>query len=92
VSEGITIELTFEARHILEHATGFRSKSPGYRNHFCAAPDNDHWPALQALCERGLMRMVPNNVPLGGMETFSVTDAGKVLLGRPPTSKESSDV
>ena len=67
--------------HVMEHATGWRSKRPLYRNHFCAGPDHEDWPVLQELCVRGLMRVSMSAEPaLGGQSVFTVTEQGIAKL------------
>ena len=41
-------------RHVMEHSLGWPKN---YRNHFCASKGHDDWETLQALCERGLMKI-----------------------------------
>lgn len=73
--------MTEKQRHILEHAVGFRSREPFYRNYYVAGPDADSWADLQALCSEGLMRDDgPFRDADGGMHVFQVTEAGKARL------------
>lgn len=66
----------------MEHAVAWRDKNRLYRNHFVAGCDHDDWPTLQALCERGLMRVNRGPSELsGGGTVFAVTDAGLAALG-----------
>ncbi len=73
--------LTPAERAVMEHACAWTHKSRLYRNHFVAGDDHADWPTLQALCERGLMYVShePSEF-VGGMTTFSVTDAGLTAL------------
>jgi len=69
--------MTEAERHVLEHSTGWLSRQPLYRNHFCASEGHHDWAALQSLCERGLMAIGRKPGPLSGGDTvFIVTDAG----------------
>lgn len=75
--------LTPEERHIMEHALGSwsRTQKPGWRNHYCASPGEDHWGTLECLCARGLMMRKVNPSELtGGGTVFSVTMAGETAL------------
>lgn len=83
-------DLTPRERDLLEHTVGFRSKSPGFRNHFCTGPDTDDWDDIQELCRRGLMRLTkPPTDWLGGMSVFAVTPAGKEAIGLKEPSDDS---
>jgi hypothetical protein len=74
-------ELTERERHIMAHATGWESRWPLYRNHFCAGPSHDAWPTIQALIARGMMRVSREPTPLsGGDTTFCVTAIGIAAL------------
>lgn len=75
--------------HIMAHATGWESRRPLYRNHFCASPGHADWEALQALCAHGLMRIGRKPSPLSGEDTvFMVTPDGiEVLKARMPASR-----
>ncbi len=73
--------LTTQEHHILEHATGWKSKDPLYRNRYVAGPDVDVWPVLMRLCERGLLiERLKANPDMGGMSTFAVTEQGIAML------------
>lgn len=69
--------LTSAERLALEHATGWRSAEPLYRNYYVLTPGCDGWDTLQGLCVRGLMRMTRE---LNDVHVFSVTPAGLKLL------------
>jgi hypothetical protein len=76
-------EVTDRERHILEHSTGWLSRWPLYRNHFCAGPSHDDWPTIQALIERGLMKVSREPSELSGSDTvFCVTAIGIAALKR----------
>lgn len=82
--------ITAAERHILEHATGWRSKQPLYRNHYVAGPEQDCWPTLQALRARGLMRPTrESDEVIGGMHCYAVTEEGVALLTRVAEGGES---
>lgn len=68
--------MTEAERHVLEHSTGWLSRTPLYRNHFCASEGHDDWTTLQALCERGLMVARKPSQLSGGDTVFIVTEAG----------------
>jgi len=69
--------VTDAERHVLEHSTGWLSRQPLYRNHFCASEGHDDWETLQALCARGLMRVGRQPGVLSGEDTiFVMTEAG----------------
>ncbi len=74
-------ELTETERHVLEHATGWRTRNPLFRNHYVAGPGHHSWNELQALRTRGLMRVsrAPDELT-GGDYCYSVTEAGITLL------------
>lgn len=70
-------------RDIIEHATGWRSRWPLYRNHFCAGPYHADWETIQALIARGLMRVTRQPSELsGGDSVFGVTALGIAALDR----------
>lgn len=74
-------ELTASERHILEHSTGWLSRWPLFRNHFCAGPSHDDWSAIQGLIARELMRVSREPSPLSGGDTvFCVTAIGIAAL------------
>ena len=78
-------ELTERERHIAEHTTGWLSRWPLYRNHFCAGPSHDDWPTIQGLIERGLMRVSREPSSLSGGDTvFCVTAIGIAVLKKAP--------
>lgn len=65
----------------MRHATGWDSRSPGYRNHYCASEGHHSWGVIQELCGRGWMRVSrkPSEL-IGGDVVFSVTAAGLAEL------------
>ena len=77
-------QLTDEERHIMEHATGWESRQPLYRNYFVTGEGTPDYPVVKKLCERGLMRQTrgPSEIS-GGMPIFAVTDAGIEELRKP---------
>jgi hypothetical protein len=75
------MSITEKERHVLEHACAWRHERQFYRNHYCAGPDHEDWRMLQALCERGLMRVAQGPGPaLGGQSVFAVTATGRLAL------------
>lgn len=75
------VEVAEAERDVMEHATGWRSKWPLYRNHFCAGEGHDSWTTLQALIGRGLVRVSRRPSELSGGDTvFSVTASGIAAL------------
>lgn len=67
--------------HIMQHATGWLSRWPLYRNHFCAGPGHDDFGTIQGLIVRGLMRVSREPSPLSGGDTvFCVTAIGIAAL------------
>lgn len=75
--------MTQKQIEILEHAIGARSKTPGYRNRFCASVDDKDVVELVELVGLGLMYgpfQTGGTVGVGyGM--FYVTVKGKDILG-----------
>lgn len=71
-------------RDLMEHATGWRSREPLYRNYFAAAVGTADWLAWCSLQARGLAEtMVPaNQEALGSYVFFGVTPLGLIALGR----------
>jgi hypothetical protein len=68
-------------RRIMSHATGWESKWPLYRNHFCTSEGGDDWAPIQRLVEIGLMRVSREPSPLSGGDTvFCVTAIGIATL------------
>ena len=77
----MTCEISERERHVLEHATGWHSSNPLYRNHFVAGEDHHDWEVIQLLCTKKLMcRSMQANDLTGGMDCFSVTPNGIALL------------
>jgi hypothetical protein len=77
-----------EELHVMEHATGWNSREPLYRNHFVTGEGSDDWPIIQGLCQRGLMKMMRKPSALsGGDPVFSVTQAGIELLPKKRTRR-----
>jgi hypothetical protein len=73
--------MTAAERHVLEHSTGWLTRQPLYRNHFCASEGHHDWETIQSLCARGLMRVGRKPSPISGGDTvFVVTDAGVEAL------------
>lgn len=75
---------------VLQHTTGWLSRTPLYRNHFCASEGHADWTTLQGLVERGLMNVAREPAPLaGGDTTFCATAAGIAAIkgsrGRAPS-------
>lgn len=96
VTRGATIDelaasLTERELDVMMHATGWESRSPLYRNHYCASEGDDAWSTIQALIARGLMRQSREPSELsGGDNVFSVTAIGIATLRgkrRPPTGE-----
>lgn len=74
-------------RHILEHATGWLSRDPLYRNRFIAWEGNEDWSVLKSLCERGAMREVSLS---GGSSVFCLTMEGiRALAALPDQPKRT---
>lgn len=68
-------------QHIAEHTTGWLSRWPLYRNHFCAGEGHDDWSTIQAMITRGLMRVSHAPSPISGGDTvFCVTAIGIAAL------------
>lgn len=79
-------ELTSEEKHVLEHSTGWLSREPLFRNHFCAGPGHSDYPTIEALIGRGLMRVARQPSELsGGDFVYAVTASGiEALLSASP--------
>ncbi|MGH8083911.1 MAG: hypothetical protein ACREPV_01365 [Lysobacter sp.] len=79
--------------HILQHSLGLDRYGAGasYRNHFVTGPGSDDYAACVALVEAGLMTQAPGTAISGGMDVFTVTDAGiqHVRNTSPPAPKLS---
>lgn len=88
-----TPELTGEQLHVLQHSLGLDNYGRGnaYRNHFCAdAAGHDH-ATCSTLVTLGLMRTHGERAWLGGMTTFTVTDAGReVVAAQSPKPQRTS--
>lgn len=77
------VTLTVNERDVMAHATAWDlgPRRRLYRNHYCASEGHHSWAELQALCERGLMRVLRKPSALSGGDTvFCVTDAGLAAL------------
>jgi hypothetical protein len=73
--------LTERELEIMMHATGWESRWPLYRNHFCAGPGHDAWLAIHGLIGIGLMRVSRAPSELSGGDTvFCVTAIGIAAL------------
>jgi hypothetical protein len=76
-------ELTARERDVLEHSTGWQSRWPLHRNHYCAGPSHDDWATIQGLIGRELMRVSREPSDLSGGDTvFCVTAIGIAALKR----------
>jgi hypothetical protein len=81
VAMGLTISES--ERALMAHTTGWESKWPLYRNHFCASPDGDDWKTIEGLIARGLMYRAREPSDLSGGDTvFAVTPLGVSALKR----------
>jgi hypothetical protein len=67
--------LSREERDVMEHATGWRSKQPLYRNHYVAGPGHHSMPQIEALVARGLMYQSRDDTDRVGA-TYAVDAAG----------------
>lgn len=68
-------------RELMVHTTGWETRWPLYRNHFCAGPTHDDWATIQGLIARGLMRVSREPSPISGGDTvFCVTAIGIASL------------
>lgn len=73
--------VTARERDVMSHATGWESKWPLYRNHFCTSEGGDDWARIQRLVAGGLMRVSRQPSPLSGGDTvFCVTAIGIAVL------------
>ena len=75
--------LTTEELHILEHSTGWKSKTPLFRNRFVTGPACDNFETVCRLCRAGLMRIVfePSELSHGDR-------SGIEALGPKPAKKQ----
>lgn len=74
-------EVSERELEIMMHATGWQSRTPLYRNHFCAGPSHDDWAPIQRLIEVGLMRVTREPSAISGGDTvFGVTAIGIAAL------------
>lgn len=76
---------TEKERELMEHATGWRSRDPLYRNYFAANPDSEDWHAWKALTDRGLASLfVPSNeeASILPLHYFHVTPLGISALDK----------
>jgi hypothetical protein len=81
-------------RELLAHATGWDSRWPLFRNHFCAGKAHADRPLLEALVARGLMVQHAPNELSGGDDVFTVTAIGIAALKgtrRPPTGEAANE-
>jgi hypothetical protein len=86
-------ELTGEQLHVLQHSLGLDGYGQGnaYRNHFCADDNGHDHKTCSALVEMGLMQSHGERAWLGGMTTFSVTEAGReAVTAQSPKRPRSS--
>lgn len=84
-------ELDDRAFEIMMHATGWESRWPLFRNHFCTSEGGDDWAPIQRLVEVGLMKVSRAPSQLSGGDTvFCVTAIGIASLkGRRKAVKRS---
>jgi hypothetical protein len=81
VGPEVCTDLTTQERYLMEHATGWRTRIPLYRNHFVTSEGTTDWVTIQALCTRSLMRLRCGPSELsGGGSVFIVTDSGIAAL------------
>lgn len=90
-SPALAVEVSARELDIMMHATGWESRWPLFRNHFCTSPGGDDWAPIQRLVEVGLMRVSREPSPLSGGDTvFCVTAIGiAALKGRNNAAKRS---
>lgn len=77
-------ELSEEERHVMEHAYGWRSKNPGYRNYYSADEECDSWPTCMGLVARGLMGKRGPRHDISPYSIFFLTEAGVAALRGAP--------
>lgn len=81
-----------EERHVLEHATGWLSESPLYRNRYHAGNGHCDMPAIKALRGRGLMLLACSND--AGDSIYCATMDGiralAALPGQPKRTKKQA--
>jgi hypothetical protein len=78
-----TVEVSASELELMIHTTGWRSKWPLYRNHFCAGEGHADWTTIEGLIARGLMRETRKPSSLsGGDSVFGVTAIGIATLKR----------
>lgn len=70
---------------VMMHATGWQSRQPLYRNHYCAGEGHHNWSTIQTLVECGLMRCTSEcesvgDAIRGGDKVFAVTAIGIATL------------
>lgn len=79
-------KLSASERDLLEHATGWCSKEPLYRNYFAASPGSTDYEAWEKLSARGLASLfIPSNeeATIFPLHYFHVTPLGiSALDGR----------
>jgi hypothetical protein len=84
--------ITEPERHVLEHATGWLSESPLYRNRFTAGARHADMPAIESLCARGLMLLAASSDT--GDSLYCVTIEGiralRALPGQPKRTKKAA--
>jgi hypothetical protein len=83
--------LTADERELLAHATGWDSRSPLHRNHFCADKAHASRATLESLVARGLMVQHAPTALSGGDDIFTATAIGIAALRgtrRPPTGEQ----
>lgn len=86
VARGATIaelaaSLTDRELDVMMHATGWQSRQPLYRNHFCASEGHADWSTIQTLIACGLMSCTSEGSALsGGDKVFAVTAIGIATL------------
>lgn len=63
--------------HILRHSLGLTYSATPYRNHFCTGEGGKDHADCMALVEAGMMERHRPSELSGGMDVFTVTEAGK---------------
>lgn len=91
--EGVASDVSARELEIMTHATGWDSRWPLFRNHFCASEGQDGWSEIQRLIEAGLMRVSRKPSELSGGDTvFCVTAIGiAALKGRGKAAAAGSE-
>jgi hypothetical protein len=85
------IQVSLKSLELMKHACGlsYPSKTPFYRNHFCACANSENDLAWAGLVEQGLAVLLSASTDMFPYNTYAVSDVGKQWLTKALGVKKS---